>query len=289
MRVLLDTKDLINVLEHDRPVKLSELRDYLLAQNSTIVLTFGNVRELAAPLAQGAPNVHVNFLLQRVETLPVSYLGEVMLPGNEVQAAVRAFNSGAEYQPIDPYVSRWDETMSGTPSATARGLILGLNEIVLLAAREDRSLFAGFGFYEGSLRKLFENDRLLPAPARVPEKNFPNVLGRAIAANGIEKPVRGIEEFGQWVYADPRRCPALRLGHDAYHEILKNVADVPEAGDIPDLMQIKCTPYVDIVTLDRRMRGYCSQVCQRLQKAHPFINYSDRIFSSLEELMSAKP
>jgi len=47
---------------------------------------------------------------------------------------------------------------------------------------------------------------------------------------------------------------------------LKNVADVPEAGDIADLMQIKCTLYVDAVTLDRRMRGYCSQVCQRLQR-----------------------
>jgi len=165
MRVLLDTKDLINVLEHDRPVKLSELRGYLVAQNSTIVLTFGNVRELAAPLAQGAPNVHVNFLLQRVETLPVSYLAEVMLPVNEVRAAVHAFNSGAEYEPIDPYVSRWDQTMSGTPSAAARSLILHLNEIVLLAAREDRSLFGGFGFYEESLRKLFETtDGFRPLP-----------------------------------------------------------------------------------------------------------------------------
>jgi len=94
--------------------------------------------------------------------------------------------------------------------------------------------------------------------------------------------------FVSWVYADARRCPALRLGHEVYNEIVKNINDIPESGDIPDMALIRVIPYVDAVRLDRRMRSYCSQVCQKLQKALPALNYVDCIFANLQELIGAK-
>jgi hypothetical protein len=288
MKILLDTGDLINLVEHNRPVNLSEFRDYLVAHDATIVLTFGNVRELAAPLAARIRHPDVDLLFQKVETLPISYLGEVKLAANEVRAAVSAFNSGAEYQPIDPYVSRWDETISGSPSA-ASGKILGLNEIVLLVASQDSTSFAGFGNDEDQLRRQFENARLRPPSAQVPCKSFPNVVRHFIEYTGTEKPTCGIQAFARWVYDHPQRCPALRMGHDVFHHMLSNTKDIPHASDIPDWMHIKCTPYVDAITLDRRVYGYCSQVCQRIEKAHAFIDYSKRIFPNLEALVSSKP
>src|SRR5260370_19767798 len=109
MKILLDSKDLIDVIEHDRPIRLEEFRAYLNDHRCSLALAFNNVRELAAPLAQGIDSLHVRSLLQKLETLPVSYLAEMLIPSEEVKEAVRAFNSAIEYNPINPWVSRCDE------------------------------------------------------------------------------------------------------------------------------------------------------------------------------------
>ncbi len=285
LKILLDSKDLINVVEHDRPIKLDELRAYLHQHHSSIVLTFNNIRELAAPLAQGINPLRVRSLLQRVETLPVSYLADPTIPQEEVKQAVRAFNSGTEYTPINPWVSRWDETIPGPRPDVAKMLILRLDEIVLDIAREDATVFATFGSYEPNLRKQFENDRSIPTHLRVPEKNFPKVISRFIEQYKIDEPVKPIEEFSAWVYEDPRRCPGLRLGYEVFHELLKNVGDKPDASDIPDYSQINAIPYVDVATLDRRMYGYCSNVIRKLQTIQSAIDYANRIFPSLEAFL----
>ena len=180
MKNLLDSKDLIDIVEHGRPVKLEDFCNYLQNHDSSLVLTFNNVRELAAPLAQGFDALHVRDLLQRLETLPLSYLGEVNIPTDEVKQAVRAFNSATEYSPINPLVSRWDETIPGPKPAVGKMLILRLDEIVLDIARVDASVFSGYSFYKDALRQQFENDRRIPLSVRVPEHNFPKVVGRLI-------------------------------------------------------------------------------------------------------------
>ena len=289
MKILLDSKDLIDVVEHDRPVKLEEFRAYLHDHHSSLVLTFNSIRELAAPLAQGIDSLHVRYLLQKLETLPVCYLAEVGIPTEEVQEGVRAFNSGGEYKPISPWVSRWDKTIRGPRPPIGKMLILRLDEIVLDIARVDASVFAGYDFYEQALRQQFETDRNIPAFARVPEQNFPKVISRLIEHYGIEKPTRATDDFAAWIYKDPRRCPGLRLGYEVFHELVKNVGDKPDASDIPDLSHINAIPYVDAATLDRRMHGYCSQVGRKLQKAQSTIDYTDRIFPSLNALLSARP
>jgi hypothetical protein len=189
MKVLLDSKDLIDIVEHDPPVQLEEFRNYLHDHNSSLVLTFNNVRELVAPLAQGINPLHVRALLQRLETLPLSYLGEVNIPTDEVKQAVRAFNSATEYKAINPWVSRWDETIPGPKPSVGKMLILRLYEIVLDIARVDASVFSGYSFYKDALRQQFENDRRISPSARVPEQNFPKVVGRLIKHYGIEKPM----------------------------------------------------------------------------------------------------
>lgn len=289
MRILLDSKDLIDIVEHGRPVKLEDFRNYLHDHDSSLVLTFNNVRELAAPLAQGIDALHVRDLLQRLETLPLSYLGEANIPADEVKGAVRAFNSGTEYNPINPWVSRWDETIPGPRPAVGKMLILRLDEIVLDIARVDASVFSGYSFYKDALRQQFENDRRIPAAARVPERNFPKVVERLIEHHRIEKPNGPLDDFAAWIYKDPSRCPGFRLGYEVFHELLKNVRDEPEASDIPDISHINASPYADAATLDRRMHGYCSQVSRKLQKVQSGIDYANRIFPDLKSLLLAKP
>jgi hypothetical protein len=235
MRILLDSKDLIDVVEHNRPVTVDDFRVYLRDHGSSLVLTFNNFRELVAPLSRGIDSLHMRDVLQKLETLPVCYLGEMAVLSEETKSAIRAFNSGREYEPISPYVSRWDETLPGPRPPVGRMLILRLDEIVLGIAGEDPSVFAGYDFYEEALRHLFASNRCIPAPIRVPEENFPNVFRRLIPDYGIEKPTKQISDFAAWVYENPRRCPALRLDYEVFHEVLRNLGDIPKASDIPDL------------------------------------------------------
>lgn len=115
MNILPDTRDLINVIERGQPIFADEFRRYLLNGNHQAVLTFNNVRELAGPLAIDGDFLRIRRLLQSVEALPHRYLGEVALPGFELHAAVEAFTRRAEYQNINPFVTRWDHTIMARP------------------------------------------------------------------------------------------------------------------------------------------------------------------------------
>ena len=47
--------------------------------------------------------------------MPHTYIKEVAIVGMEIRSAVQAFNAGTEYQPISPYVIRWDRTILPMP------------------------------------------------------------------------------------------------------------------------------------------------------------------------------
>lgn len=64
-----------------------------------------------------------------------------------------------------------------------------------------------------------------------------------------------------------------------------NVANVPEVGDFSDLSHIYAIPYVDAATLDRRMRTYCSQASRRIARLAFGIDYRDRLYHDLGEVM----
>src|SRR5712692_10384530 len=102
MRILLDSRDLINLVEHGRPTTTQQFDTYLRARNDEIVLTFTNVRELASPLASGAGFLQVRPLLQSLEQVPHTYLKEATIVAIEIHAAAQAFDSGTEYQSCSP-------------------------------------------------------------------------------------------------------------------------------------------------------------------------------------------
>jgi hypothetical protein len=65
MLILPDTRDVIELVEHRRPISTQEFEQYLRARNNQIVLSFTNVRELAGPLATGAEFMQLRPLSER--------------------------------------------------------------------------------------------------------------------------------------------------------------------------------------------------------------------------------
>ena len=112
MHILLDAKDLINVLEHSNPMKLSEFDGWLRARDADLVCSLVNIRGLAAPLALGSSFLpQVKGSLDRLESLPHSFVtsGIDLL---ELQRALDCFDAGKEYVAIDPYVERATQVAS---------------------------------------------------------------------------------------------------------------------------------------------------------------------------------
>src|ERR1700738_619603 len=104
MRLLLDSRDLIDLVEHGRPVSVPNFDRYLRGGNHAIVLSCANVRELAGPLAVVGDFLRIRPSLQSLEQLPHTYIREAPIPAYEIRAALEAFNAGPAYLDCNVYV-----------------------------------------------------------------------------------------------------------------------------------------------------------------------------------------
>lgn len=289
MRILLDSRDLINLVEHGRPTTAHDFDVYLRARNHQIVLSFTNVRELAGPLAAGADFLRVRPLLQSLEQMPHTYLREVTIMAAEIQSAIHAFDAGTEYQDCSPFVTRWDHTLV-TPgqraSAAENWVNLRLDDIVFLINRVRPDVFAPPDQHLGRLQAQFENDRVALRAGQAPsQQHFINSVKMHAATSGICLPNEREDQFVEWVYANPNRCPGLRLNHETYRALMANYTDIPETGDFSDLAHVSGVPYTDAATLDRRMRHYCTLASREMVRLGAANNYADRLYGDVADLM----
>ena len=63
-----------------------------------------------------------------------------------------------------------------------------------------------------------------------------------------------------------------------------NVNDLGQRGDVADSSHIVTVPYVDAITLDRRMVDYCRRACRNLTVAYDLGLFAPtKIFHGLAE------
>ncbi|MCL4552546.1 MAG: hypothetical protein M1305_03180 [Candidatus Marsarchaeota archaeon] len=294
MRILLDSRDLINLAEHGRPIAIEEYAAYLRASDHFNVLTFTNIRELVAPLAQGAEFMDIRPMLQSLEQVPHTYLNEVPIIGLEIRSAVQFFEDGIEGQSPDVYTTRWDHVLQLGPGqrrlAADNWVNLRLDDIVYLIYRFNNELFAPPVHHLPLLQRLVAQDRdrlrASQAPARL---HFVRAIRKHATSFRVQLPPGKEDEFAEWVYQNPSRCPGLRLQHEIYRALMANYGDVPEVGDFSDLAHICALPYVEAATFDRRMRHYCEVASRELLGLGCVVDYRDRVYQDLGSLMQANP
>jgi hypothetical protein len=95
----------------------------------------------------------------------------------------------------------------------------------------------------------------------------------------IPLPIGGLRDFARWIRNNPTRCPGWRIFYETYLEFCTNVDDEVEAGDVRDFSHVGCLPYVDAITLDRRMAGYCRAGALKLLEQNAAVDYVGRIFA----------
>jgi hypothetical protein len=105
----LDSRDLI-CLEREPVQVVDRLRDLLIATRSQVVLTASTIVEVSAPLTEKSGKPGVMSLLNRLETLPHTWLRTVDLEERELVAAVRSLAEKTPYRAPVPYVSSYLDT-----------------------------------------------------------------------------------------------------------------------------------------------------------------------------------
>src|SRR5262245_58168953 len=103
-----------------------------------------------------------------------------------------------------------------------------------------------------------------------------NPIAAATLVNGL----------ADWMIGRPRICAGWRLMAETYSEFIHNETDKGQLGDEPDFRHVLVAPYVDAITLDRRMCNYVKLASRRLSKLPEPIDYEPRVFRSLDEWLS---
>jgi hypothetical protein len=294
VRILLDSRDLIALVDHQRPVTPPEFDAYLRGGNHQIVLCNTNVRELCGALSGGADFRRVQPFLQSLAAMPHLYLKEATIVAVEIQAAVAAFTTGTEYQNPSPYVTRWDGTLVTPPGerglAAENLLNLRLDDIIDLISRTRPDVFAPPAHHLGTLREIAAKDRALLRVRKAPSReNFTSSVKKHAATHGVRLPEGREQELAEWIYADANRCPGLRLFQESFRALMVNYEDAPETSDIFDLAQISAIPHVDAATLDRRMRRYCGDASRKMLECGARDNYRDRVYENISDIMARHP
>jgi hypothetical protein len=253
MKVFLDSWILIRLLDGHGSPGLDEVRDHLSGGEHQIAVTPTLVFELAAPLSASSTETNVMRRLINLETLPTAYLADGQIARRELLSAIQAFSDCREYVQVHPYVERFDAAIPLYGSApTALYLHHSLPETVLTIWQEKPKLFRP---PIEQFRALIGADRRLSkAPSLA--IHFREKVRRDLSLYGLSEPPGGVNALADWIYECPDRCPGARLDYEVYHHLRRNVGDQPEASDFGDFAHVRCTPYVDLMTLDSRMADY---------------------------------
>jgi len=261
-------------------VETANFEERLRRENSKLIYSLNNITECCAPLINGGVNSCVMKTLNRLEQMPHLFIADARIEALELQEAASAFLEHREYTPIvQPFVPRFDYVLSAFYEPPTKNFIgYGLAHMVFELWNTNRSLLIGYPNHAKQLRAILEADRR-KLDFKQHESNFPNTIARNLRLYNIPFPIEQVGELAKWIYGTPSRCPALRLGYEVFHKILRNLTDSGEDSDIPDFAHISCVPYVDSITLDNRMRGYVAQVDQSIGS-----NFSQKVYRNVEAI-----
>jgi len=273
MKYYLDSKDLIDILQGKASCSAHDFSQYLLAGNHELVVSSYTIVEISAPLVQPETKSNVMSLLNQLETMPIVYM-HADSRGLELKEALSAFAEKREYVPVVPFVKRFDTSLVlNAMPPTSSFLNYSLAETVWDLYRLGE--LKGMEEFSKTMRVLIARDRNTTKPPSA-KSHFAIVLAKQLRSDGLS--CGEMESFANWIYENPNRCPGIRLSFEVWRQIVMNKTDNLQDSDMEDHQHIICLPYVDVVTLDRRMHGYVSQARTR-------IGLDTRcMFRSIEEL-----
>ena len=237
MHIYLDSRDLITLAERRSTDETARFEDQLRHGGHELIFGMDNTLEICTPLIRAGSRCSVMRTLNRLERMPHVYVADARIEALELEEAARAFLEGREFKPISlPAVPRFDYVVSAFESGPPTKMFLsyGLAQVIFDLWRIDKGLFMGYPHHAKRLRSVMESDRKRVSRQRH-HLNFRNKISKDLRLHGIDFSVNRTGDLSEWICEDTTRCPALRLGHEAFHKIVRNLTDSIPDSDIPTL------------------------------------------------------
>lgn len=277
MKVFLDSKDLIDILQDDNPCSVDQLEDTLVRGRHQLAVSCYTVTEISVPLAHSSLKTNVMALLNRLERMPIAFI-HAGVDALELKEALDAFSSQREYREIHPFVGRFDDALVLDARPRNR-IFINCSLAETVWDLYSHGSLQGLESYAKRMREIVTRDRSLKKPPTL-KTHFTKVIQRNLKLHNLSRSHVSLPDFANWIYENPNRCPAIRLGYEVWHKIVRNKTDALEDSDMEDYQHLTCLPYAHLMTLDRRMHGYVSQASASMS-----LDYCSRIFRSVQDLL----
>lgn len=102
---------------------------------------------------------------------------------------------------------------------------------------------------------------------------------------GIALPRAEQLRFAKWLRKRPRIAPTCHLIAEIYDVMASNQAYRPKRSDMWDFAHMRLLPYVSAMTLDKHKIEVIRQVSSRLRRYDGTIDYDQRVYGNLGELL----
>jgi hypothetical protein len=180
----------------------------------------------------------------------------------ELAVAIRCYTSSSSWEPIQPFVDSYVDTLAGLhPAVRAQYLTRPLAEIVwetlygLSQIQNAASATATFPQW------LAENRAAIRATKAADyTRKVRLAFGRAVRNVASTLPefatVSSADEFIDYLWNHPDWCPAARLSFEVSQRFQADITTTGRASDVEDLVRMKAVPYVNVFVADASKRAY---------------------------------
>lgn len=253
------------------------------ARSSTLVYSLQNIRALAAPIgAETSQLSRIRGYVEQIEQLPHCYISpDIDLM--ELRSALRCFEANKEYEPIDPYVPRFDYVFPGF--ADRQRLIYPLWDVVRDLWEACPQIF-GPQLKAHKLQALamaVDRDRPQTGRSRVAVPPSEPIIEFLVLKTSVTR--ERAAEIASWIAAVPSRCPGLRVIRAVGTAMSQNRHYLARRDDVFDMSETMAIPYVDAATVDRTMLDYFSRATRALINTGSTPNENFKVFRSLADLL----
>jgi hypothetical protein len=214
-------------------------------------------------------------LLNKLEEMPIRYL-HPDIRGQELKEGLDAFSSRREYRDVTPFVKRFDETLD-LSAAPATSKFLNYPLAAIVWDLYSQGVFKKIDNFAIPMKAIVTSDRKMPKLPNL-RSHFVTVIQRNLRDDQLS--CSDTQGFANWIYDNPSRCPAIRMAYEVWYQIVKNKTDALEDSDMDDYQHLISLPYVDMLTLDRRMSGYVTQAARRIK-----MDISGRMHTSIQKIL----
>jgi hypothetical protein len=255
-------------------VSVKDFSESLIRLGHRIVLTLINVTEVLAPVLSDNNTDRMCTTFRLLDSIPHCNLRESFLIVEEIDLALKAFRAGQCVPTVlNPYVLDWRDTVTPPWSVDPNAQHVCMSPEAFLKGmyKQNPQFFRPHAPHTDTLRALLADNRLTNPKER-------RAAARELLRGSLERHMRqqafiaptgeDLETFSDWVYDHPMYCPSFWISFLLYQRWVDNRTDAMNEGDTHDFNLALCLPYVDALTLDRRMLAYVQQAIRGTPLAH---------------------